>query len=543
MTSLVLTLDGVSYRLPDGRLLFEDLTAQFDYTPTALIGRNGVGKSVLARLLAGQLEPSAGDCRRPASVHYLAQQVALPAAATVATLAGIAPVWRALRRIEAGSTATEDFEQLQDRCDIRQQWQRVLRDAGLASITLDTPARELSGGQVMRIALLGALYSKADFLILDEPSNHLDRPGRQQLLTWLAGWAKGLLVISHDRALLQQMERIVELSPRGLSGYGGNYAHYLATSEVQQHASQNTLDQLRNQRRQQQRQQQQQHERAQQRQSRGQQAGRDANQAAILLGRQRQRAEQSSSRLHAEQQAARDQLAEQIRNAATQVTAADTVTLFAPCSAVAAGTRVARLQSVGLPHLQPPWDRLDLHLRGPQRIGLIGPNGCGKSTLLRVLAGEWPGRGGACQIPLQTAYFDQQLQALHPAQGVLTQWLARHPDTDQARLRHELSQLGLDSAAISRPSGQLSGGERLKAALALALAGDTPAQLLLLDEPDNHLDLPSRQALEQMLNAYRGALLIASHDDNLLDQLKLTHALLATDQGWQLRPWVSGQRY
>lgn len=179
MTTTYLTLKGVSQVLPDGRALFADLNETFDMQPTGLVGRNGVGKTVLARILAGQLQPSAGDCLRSGLVHYLAQQVTCPEGATVGDLAGVQPALDALARIELGSTAPEDFDAVGERWDIRQRLRHELERGGLGHLEATTPARVLSGGETMRIALIGALLSDADFLILDEPSNHLDRPNRQ----------------------------------------------------------------------------------------------------------------------------------------------------------------------------------------------------------------------------------------------------------------------------------------------------------------------------------------------------------------------------
>src|SRR5690606_31926086 len=162
----------------------------------------------------------------------------------------------------------------------------------------------------------------------------------------------------------------------------------------------------------------------------------------------------------------------------------------------------------------------------------IGPNGCGKSTLLRVMAGLLAPLSGTCQVNVGCAYLDQRLTSLDPLRSVLEQMQAAHPGATQGNQRMQLAQLGLDAGKIMVPSGSLSGGERLKAALACALYAERPAQLLLLDEPGNHLDLPSLRALEALLTGYQGALLVVSHDDAFLDALALTDRLSATPQGW-----------
>lgn len=536
-TSPLLTLDHVSYALPDGRTLFSDLDDVFDARPTGLVGRNGVGKTVLGRLLAGELMPTRGRCLRHGRVVRLSQQVADDPGGTVADLAGVGPALAALRRIEAGSVDAADFDLLADRWDLRERLQAELDRSGLGQLRAETPASALSGGECMRVALAGAWLAEADFLILDEPSNHLDAPQRHALAAQLARWRGGLLLISHDRSLLAGMQRIVELSPLELQSYGGGYGFYLRRQAEEQAAAQQRLDQARVERKRQERQMREQAERQQRRQARGEREGREANQARILISRQQERSEASTGRLRQLHAAARERLDAQVRAAQGALPDAAAIALHELPMANAAPRRVLALEGVVLPHLPAPRARIDLVLQGRQRVGLVGPNGCGKSTLLRVMAGQMQPLAGRCERPVPQAWLDQRLAQLDPQRSVLAQLQALQPRGDAGRLRMQLAQLGLDADRVARPSGQLSGGERLKAALACALYGDPPAQLLLLDEPSNHLDLPSLQALEAVLRAYPGALVVVSHDDSFLAQLGLTDRLTATAQGWRLDPW------
>ena len=163
MTNPTLTLEGVSHALPDGRALFSDLNAVFDQQPTGLVGRNGVGKTVLARILAGRLAPTTGRCVRTGRVHYLPQQIGLPADGTVASLAGVQDALDALARIEAGSIAQADFDAVGERWDLRQQLRQALERHGLGHLDASAPAQALSGGEAMRVALVGALLSAGAF--------------------------------------------------------------------------------------------------------------------------------------------------------------------------------------------------------------------------------------------------------------------------------------------------------------------------------------------------------------------------------------------
>lgn len=540
MTHTHLTLDDVSYLLPDDRILFSHLNMVFQPQRTGLVGRNGAGKTVLARLLAGELQPSAGRCLRCGPVHYLAQQVAAPRQATAAGLAGLQAPLDALARIEAGSVDALDFELLAERWDLRQRLESEWRRSGLGHVRADTPAQALSGGEASQVALSGAMLSGADFLILDEPSNHLDRPHRLALIEQLRRWPRGLLVISHDRQLLAQMDAIVELSPQGLTSYGGGYAFYAGQKAQQQARAQSLLEQRKQERQREERALREQRERQERRQASGEQRRRDANQAKILLGRQQERSEASAGKLRQQQAAARERLAQAVRDAADQAGRAVEIAVHALPRQRERPRVMLALDAVELPFAPPATRHISLSLGAGRRIGVVGANGCGKSTLLKVLAGQLPVRAGEVRVQAVHAYLDQGLAGLDPARGAAEQLLAANPAAGEGRLRMMLAQLGLDAEQASRPSGQLSGGERLKAALACALYADPPPQLLLLDEPSNHLDLPSLQALEAMLRGYHGGLLVVSHDDAFLGALGLDGWLVADEDGWRLQDAPGG---
>lgn len=531
-----LTLQGVCFQLPDGRALFSDLDESFDGRRTGVVGRNGVGKTVLARILAGELAPSAGRCLRSGRVHYLTQQTAPQPGQSVAGLAGVQPVIDALRRIEGGSTRQEDFDAVGERWDMRERLQQELAASGLSHLRHDTPATQLSGGEAMRVALAGAFLSGADVLILDEPSNHLDREHRRALITQLQRWPGGLIVVSHDRELLETMERIVELSALGLHSYGGGYGFYAQARAQEREQAQILLDQRKAERRREERALVEQRERLEHRLSRGARQAAQANQAPILLGRQKERNESSSGRLRAQQDEARERLSQRVRDAAAQVEESAPVVLFSPGTFTAPAS-VAKLEEVQLPHVQGPTQALSLKLLRGQRLALTGPNGCGKSTLLKLLAGLLPPLSGHCERQVEVAYLDQHFSVLEPGASLLAQMMADNPKQPEGELRTRLALLGLDADRVQQPSALLSGGERMKAALARVLYAERPVRLLLLDEPGNHLDLASLQALEAMLRQYGGTLLVVSHDEALLANLGLTHRLEASPQGWRLREW------
>lgn len=534
MTTLPLTLDRVSYRLPDGRTLFSDLSFSFEPRLTALVGANGVGKSVLAQLLAGTLQPQQGRCGG-GKVH-LVRALSGPADGTLGELAGVGPVLAALQRIARGSVDPLDFAQAEGHWDLPERLARHWRDAGLPGhLQAHDAASRLSGGQAMQVALSGAWASAADWLLLDEPSNHLDAGQHRLLQEHLAQWRGGLLVITHDRRLLERMHTLVELDAEGLHRYSGGYAAFVQARAARHAAAQAGLDHARQADRQQRRQAQVQLQRLQQRQARGARTARDANQAPILQGLQAGRAEATAGRLRSVQAERVATTAAQLREAAAAVPSAPQLAALAP-SLTQGPRQVAALQSVVLPHgLQAP---LQLTLLRGQRLAVTGANGSGKSTLLRVLAGQLSPQAGTAQVSAPVALLDQQLLALPGTASVLQALQAAAPTTDPGLLRTQLALLGLDATRIQRAACTLSAGERLKGALACALYAEPAPGLLLLDEPGNGLDIAAREALEALLDHYRGTVVMTSHDPHLLHALGPSHTLHVGQTHWQLETCV-----
>lgn len=537
MTHPFVTLESVSYALPDGRRLFSDLNLDLDARRTALVGRNGAGKSILAELVAGQCVPAAGQRVSRVRTFHLPQRLALAPEATVAALAGVDAALDALARIEAGGIDVCDFDRVAGRWDLRHQVRALLDRNGLGHLHPEQPADTVSGGEQTRVALLGAWLAEADVLVLDEPTNHLDRAQRAALRTQLLAWTGGLFVVSHDRALLQTMERILELGADGLHDYPGDYADYRQASAAAKRRAEELLARRKLEQRRGEADLRAQCERQERRAARGSRSAREANQAPILLGMQKQRSEGSAGRLERRRSERRAMLQAQVAEAARTVGSDPDIVVFTPAAATASTRRALLLDALVLPRGAAGARPLDLVVHGSQRIGVVGENGSGKSTLLHVLAGRLAPLQGRCEVAVPFAFLDQTLDLLSADCSVLQQLTAQALGTNVASLRSRLALLGLDASVVARRPGQLSGGERLKAALAAALYRDDPAGLLLFDEPDNHLDLAAQRSLERMLQQYRGALVVVSHDDAFLDALSLDTRIEIRREGWRVSAW------
>ncbi len=524
MTQRHLRLDHLCLTLPDGRLLLDNLNHGFHAKATGIVGANGSGKSLLGQLLAGERLPSSGYVRCEGYVHVVSQLLEPERVPTVAALAGVEHILRALQRIAEGSLDDHHHTLAMGHWDCAARLSAELDLNGLGYLSADTPTHTLSGGERQRVALLGAWLSNADWLILDEPSNHLDRDQQQKLAQQIQRWPNGLVMISHDRVLLELMNEIVELSPIGLAVYGGNYSHYVAAREQEQHAFQATLQSERTQAKREQREMAVQMERQQRRNARGDRNARDGSQTKLITNAQKERSENSQGKLRLTQQLARDQQQQRIADARARCATDVQRIMLPPETVVPNGKLVLQLNELILPfgHAAP----IDLTLTGPLRIAVRGANGSGKSTLLQVISGRLLARAGKVICNVELGRLDQHAGLEHP-QRTAVQWLYEsNPELPEAEARTRLAQLGIDADRVQLQTSQLSGGERLKIALAALLHAQRPSQLLLLDEPDNHLDLPSRLALEQMLGQYQGALVVVSHDDAFIDALGVDQELL-----------------
>lgn len=533
--SSFISLQHVSLALPDGRVLLDDISHDFPLGRHGLIGRNGAGKSVLLQVMAGAVPPQTGRVTRHASITYLPQAPSYPDDCTLADVAGLGPRFRALARIEAGSTDRADFDLAEDHWLIHQDWARMLGDAGLPDWPPEHPARAASGGELIRVALAGAFLQEADGLLLDEPTNHLDAQGRDWLIDKIHAWRGALLVVSHDRQLLDAMDSIAELEDGELTGHAGNYSAWRAHRDRQDAAAIAALAHARNERAAGLRALREQHDAQQQRSARNRRNARDTNQAAILLGGKKANAQAHAGRERLRREQARTALEDAVRQAAQDAPMAAGVALALPDTSVPAGRRVLHLEGARPPY--PTQARpITLTLDGPFRLAIQGPNGCGKSTLLAMLAGELCARDGRCDVRVPTAMLDQRASVLRDDMSLLQSLDDLGATLAPGELRGRLALLGLGPAQVQAPAATLSGGERIKAALACALWRKQPAQLLLLDEPTNHLDLASVQALEDALAHYPGAMAVVSHDAVFLARIGPTHELTWSDDGsWVLR--------
>jgi ATPase subunit of ABC transporter with duplicated ATPase domains len=525
-----LVAERLTYARADGRALFHDLTLAVGRERTGLIGPNGAGKTTLLRLLAGELTPSSGAVHRTGVVAVLPQDFQPPPDAPLAVVLGIADRLAALRRLDAGQAAPADFDVVGDDWDLPQRAAAVLARLGLGHLPLDRPVGAVSGGEATRVALAGLQLGHPDVLLLDEPTNHLDAASREALYTFVEEWPGGLLCVSHDRALLRRMDRIVELSSLGVQVYGGNYDGYRARRDAEDAAATRELDSARAAVRVAEREAREIRERQAHRDAQGRRSAATANMPKILLGRRKRQAQATGARVRAVTEREVAERHERAAAARERVEERARPRFDLPSTTLPAGRTVLALENVTVRFpgaARPVLDDVSLRIVGPERVALVGPNGSGKTTLLDVAMGRRaPDSGTVRRLPDgEAAYLDQHGVGLDRTRSVLDGFRALHPRMDATAARYALARFLFSDAAALRPVGALSGGERLRASLACVLGGERPPSLLVLDEPTNHLDLDAMEALESALRVYDGAVLVVSHDAAFLEAIGVERRL------------------
>lgn len=524
--SPAVVLRDLSFTWPDGTVALDAVSGAFGRGRTGLVGANGAGKSTLLRLVTGELTPTSGSVTVTGLVDRLPQRLTVTPRATLADLLGVRAVRDALRAIERGSTDPAHFDAVGADWDVEERAVAELAALDLPQ-DLDRPVTAVSGGEAVLAAVAGVRLRRADVALLDEPTNNLDADARRRLHAALDDYPGTLLVVSHDRVLLDRMERIAELYRGEMLFYGGNFTTYQRQLAADQQSARNDVRHAEQSLRREKRERQQARERAARRSGTAARTVKDAGLPRIVAGAMKRRAQESAGRTD-EVRAARIAAGRaRLEEAEKRLRDDDAMVLDLPDTTVPAGRTVFAGSGLTVGNVL---RGIDLTVRGPERIALTGANGVGKTTLLRVIGGRLaPDAGTVTRADGRIAYLSQRLDLLDPGQTVLDNLAEFAPTLSVTGHRHLLARFLFDDKRIALPIRALSGGERLRATLACVLHAEPAPQLLLLDEPTNNLDLTSIAQLESALIAYRGAFIVVSHDDRFVAAIGVNRRLRLSD--------------
>ncbi|MBW1595982.1 ABC-F family ATP-binding cassette domain-containing protein [Streptomyces sp. JJ38] len=531
-THLSVTASGLAFTWPDGTTVFDGLDLLFGTGRVGLIGRNGSGKSTLLKLMAGDLEPTEGTLRVVGEVGYLPQDVTLATGVRVDEALGVAERRAALHAIESGDAREEHFTVVGDDWDVEERARATLDSLGLSGVQLDHTIGEMSGGECVLLRLAALLLRRPDVLLLDEPTNNLDLTARRRLYEAVDGWPGLLVVVSHDRELLERVDRIADLDDGSVRVYGGGYSAYEEALATEQAAAERMVRVAEADVQRQKREliEARQHLAARDRYAKKMYANKREPRAVMRMRARTAQVSAGKHRILHEQRLA--EARERLTEAAEQVREDKRIRVDLPATAVPPARQVLTLREVELRcGVQATFD-----VHGPERIALIGANGAGKSTLLHTIAGRLPAAAGTITTHVPARLLPQRLDVLDEELSIAENVTRLAPRAGNNGARAQLARFLFRGRRADQVVGTLSGGERFRATLAALLLAEPAPQLLLLDEPTNNLDLASVEQLTTALEAYEGALVVAGHDLPFLRSLGITRWLRVDGEVREVNP-------
>lgn len=509
--------NNLSFQLDTGEWLFKDITFNLNTRLTGLVGRNGAGKSLLVSLLTGQTQPTSGSVSRQGSIGFYSQLPSelLDSEINIADFLGITEKLNALQAIEQGSCELEHFNIIGDDWDLQECTQQLLATLKITN-ELTTPCNTLSGGQLALLQLHRLFTSNHDILILDEPSNHLDSDGRNWLLEKCQLFEGKTLIVSHDRSLLRHMEGIYHLNSLGLRFYKGNYDDYFKQMSSQSEAFDKQITHHQSEKKRLERQAQANKEKAQQRESQGNRLRKSGSQPKILLDAMKDKAGRTQGASATSQKNLKDQNQHKLQSLKEQKEQLKPQALYLQQGN---NSKKNSLLTVEDCHLSfGSGTPINFSMSQGERYYLTGANGCGKSTLLKAIHGQHSNYTGSIKRLGTTVYLDQHFGLLDTNDTMFDSLMTHSCGMTESEARTLLAGIGFRRDSVYRKVAHLSGGEKMKLAM-LIVSHKQNSPLLLLDEPDNHLDIDSKQILASALREYQGAFILVSHDADFVEEV------------------------
>lgn len=513
--------------------LFKDITLQFGIDKIGLVGRNGVGKSSLLKLISSQVTPNTGKLTVQGNICFLAQNVSFAIDDSVAMLIGIQEKIDALQRITQGSIDEHDYAILGNDWLIENQANELLTRFGLAHLPLEQKVATLSGGERTRLHLVRVFISNADFILLDEPTNNLDLKSRQLLYEEINRFQGGVIIASHDRDLLRHMNKIVELTALGVSSYGGNFTTYSQQKAIEIKAAQQALDAeigLLNKAKATIQNRIEKHQRnvAKGNRERKAQIKAKGRVDKIAMNSARGRSERSNRKIRMQADRKKQYVTNKLSQAKSKIEVINELTINMGATFVPDNKLLIDCCNVSYCYngKQDIITNFNFKIIGPARIAICGDNGSGKTTLIKLIMGAIKPKQGIIDRKIEHIhYLDQHTSTLQKGLNVLDNFKQFNATLSDFECRSRLAQFLFRNKMTEKQANNLSGGEKLRALLACILMSAKPPQLLILDEPTNHLDLDSIAVIEKALQQYQGALLVISHDTDFLDAIGITQVI------------------
>lgn len=526
----MLILQDISYTLPDKNLLFENinLTVNQD-SKIALIGNNGSGKSTLLRIIAGELKPSTGQMTAVSEPWYVPQIFGQYNELTIGQALKVEAKLNALHEILNGVVSEENYTLLDDDWSIEERCNSAMSYWRLADLDLAQKMGTLSGGQKTKVFLAGISIHQPQLVLLDEPSNHLDLSGRELLYDYINTCDSSLIVVSHDRKLLNLLNPVYELELHGLVAYGGNYDFYASQKQIELNALNQDLQSKAKALRKAKEKERETIERQQKLDSRGRAKQEKAGVATIMLNTLRNNAEKSTSKLkaiHAEKTGSLSQELQELRAALPDM---DKMKFNFDDSALHTGKTLFKAAGINFSYNKNQvWpENLSFQITSGERISLKGINGSGKTTLINIILGKLePHIGSIYRADGKSVYIDQEYSLIDNNLAVYEQAQRfNNSALQEHEIKIRLHRFLFTKEDWAKPCSALSGGEKMRLILCCLTITNQSPDIIILDEPTNNLDIQNIEILTAAINQYQGTLIVVSHDQYFLEQVGIESSI------------------
>jgi len=526
----MIILQNITYSHPNKNLLFEGLNLSINkQNKIALIGNNGSGKSSLLKIIAGEIHPSAGLVRTSSCPYYVPQLFGQFNELTIAQALKIDDKLEALHEILEGKVTDLNMALLNDDWSIEERCHQALQYWHLEGFDLAQKMKTLSGGQKTKVFLAGISIHQPEIILLDEPSNHLDKAGRQLLYQFIQSSASTLVVVSHDRKLLNLLDVVYELDKQGITIYGGNYGFYTDQKRIENNALQQELKNTEKALRKAREVARESADRQQKLDARGKKKKEKEGLPTISMNTFKNNAEKSTSRIKSVHEEKVDGISQSLNDIRAALPETDKMKFGFDNATLHNGKILFTAKDINFgygKHLL--WKSpLNFQILSGERIELSGLNGSGKTTLIKIILGELePIQGSVYRAENNAVYIDQDYSLINNQLNVYEQAEQFNQYAFQEHeIKTRLNRFLFTKEFWDKPCGSLSGGEKMRLMLCCLTIGNKAPDIIILDEPTNNLDIQNIEILTAAITEYMGTLIVISHDQYFLEKINVRRTI------------------
>ena len=540
-----ISIQQISYIHPDKEVLFSDLNFAISKgQKLGLVGNNGCGKSTLLQIIAGQLSPSSGVIVRLDDLYYIPQHFGQYDSLTIAQALQIERKQQALHAILSGDASNENFVVLDDDWNIEERSITALDLWGLGQFTLSYPMNLLSGGEKTRVFLAGMDIHHPSVVLMDEPTNHLDSSGRQRLYDWVEKCRSTLLVVSHDRTLLNLLPEICELEKHQINYYGGNYEFYKEQKTLMQEALQQRIEEKEKALRIARKVARETAERRDKQNVRGEKNNIKKGVPRIVLNALQGKSEKSTSKLNSTHQEKAEKLTGERNQLRSSLSPTATLKTDFNSSSLHTGKILVTAKEINFGYhpnsdsndiqdnndfKQQLWQTpISFQLKSGDRLRIEGANGSGKTTLLKLITGQLqPQEGNLTRMEFTYVYLNQEYSIIDDRNSILEQAYAfNNRNLPEHEIKIILNRYLFPASEWDKSCRKLSGGEKMRLAFCCLMISNNTPDMFILDEPTNNLDIQSIEIITATIKNYTGTVIAISHDDYFIQEIGIEQRIL-----------------